>query len=98
MSLPIGLRREAEEEFDEAFDWYESRQTGLGEKFAAEVQKVFDRISGSPHAHRIVFADIRKGVVRRFPYCVYYRPHSDRIEVIAVFHTSRDPATWQDRV
>ena len=97
MSLPIVLRCEAEEEFDEAFDWYESRLTGLGEKFAAEVQRVFDRIADSPHAHRVVFTDIRKGVVLRFPYCVYYRPHSDRIEVIAVFHTSRDPSMWQDR-
>ena len=40
----------------------------------------------------------RKCVVRRFTFNVYYRPHFDRIEVIAVFHTSRDPAIWKGRV
>ena len=97
MSLPIVLRAEAEAEFDEAFDFYDARRAGLGADFTAEVQDVFDRISTNPLIHQEVFADIRKAVVRRFPYCVYYRPHADRVEVIAVFHTSRDPSIWQDR-
>jgi plasmid stabilization system protein ParE len=63
----------------------------------ADVQKVFDRIAANPLLHQVVFADIRKGVVRRFPYCVFYRPHPDRVEVIAVFHSSRDPSIWHGR-
>ena len=59
---------------------------------------MFDRIAANPLIHQVVFADIRKGVVRRFPYCVFYRPHPDRVEVIAVFHSSRDPSIWQRRV
>jgi plasmid stabilization system protein ParE len=98
VTLPVGLRAEAEAEFDEAFDWYDVRQAGLGLAFAAEVDRVFDRIAANPLIHRVVFADIRKAVVRRFPYCVFYRPYPDRVEVIAVFHTSRDPRIWQKRV
>lgn len=98
MSLPIVLRAEAEAEFDEAFDFYDGRQAGLGTDFATEVQHVFDRLSANPLIHQEVFADVRKAVVRRFPYCVYYRAHTDRVEVIAVFHTSRDPSVWQGRV
>jgi toxin ParE1/3/4 len=97
MSLPVVLRAEAEAEFDEAFDFYDGRRAGLGAEFTAEVQKVLDRIAANPLIHQEVFADIRKAVVRRFPYCVYYRPHTDRVEVIAVFHTSRDPSIWQGR-
>ena len=97
MSLPVVLRDEAAAEFDEAFDWYEARRTGFGSVFAAEVQKVFDSIAANPLMQRVVFADIHKAVVRRFPYCVFYRPHADRVEVIAVFHTSRDPNIWQGR-
>jgi toxin ParE1/3/4 len=77
MNLPIVLRAEAEAEFDEAFDFYESRQAGLGADFVAEVQKVFDRLVTNPLVHQVSFADIRKAIVRRFPYCVYYRPHAD---------------------
>ncbi len=97
MSLPVVLRDEAQAEFDEAFDFYEVRQAGLGIDFAARVQRVFDHIAANPLSHRSVLSDIRKAVVTRFPYSVFYRPHADRIEVIAVFHSSRDPAIWQGR-
>jgi plasmid stabilization system protein ParE len=64
VTLPVGLRAEAEAEFDEAFDWYDARQAGLEPAFAAEVQRAFDRIAANPLIHRVVFADIRKAVVR----------------------------------
>ena len=97
MSLPIVLRDEAQAEFDEAFDWYDAQRVGLGPAFAAEIQRVFDHIAINPRIHGVVLADIRKAVVRRFPFCVFYRPHVDRVEVLAVFHTSRDPAIWRGR-
>ena len=97
VSLPVVLRPEAAAEFNEAFDWYEAQRAGFGPAFAAEVQTVFDGIAANPLRGRVTLADIRQAVVRRFPYCVFYRPHADRIEVIAVFHTSRDPSEWQSR-
>ena len=98
MSLPVVLRDEAQAEFDDAFDYYEGQQPGLGVDFMVRVQQVFDRISANPRMHRVVLGDIRKAIVTRFPYCVFYRPDPGRVEVIAVFHTSRDPAIWQGRV
>ncbi len=65
--------------------------------FATRVQEVLDRIATNPQLHAVVLADVRKAVVARFPYCVYYRAGAARVEVIAVFHTSRDPSIWQDR-
>jgi toxin ParE1/3/4 len=97
VSLPVVFREEAEAEFHEAFDYYEQRRTGLGVDFVARVQRVFDRISENPKLHAVVFADVRKAVVTRFPYCVFYRSDETRVEVLAVFHTSRDPAVWQGR-
>ncbi len=98
MKLPVVFRDEAQCEFDEAFDWYDARRVGLGPAFVAAVEAVLDAVAAQPLVHATCFADIRKAVVRRFPYCVYYRPRDDRLEVVAVFHTSRDPAIWQARV
>lgn len=98
MRLPIALRLEAEEELEAAFDRYNDQRPGLGRRFVTAVQAVFDAIGANPRMHGIVLADVRKAVVRRFPYCVYYRPHDDRIEVLSVFHTSRDPSVWQARI
>jgi plasmid stabilization system protein ParE len=97
VSLPVVLRAEAEAEFDEAFDYYEGQRPGLGVAFAARVQEVFDRIGANPQLYAAVFADVRKAVVARFPYSVFYRAEATRVQVLAVFHNRRDPSIWQGR-
>lgn len=98
VSLPIVFRRVARLEFDEAGDWYESRRPGLGESFAAAVQAVLDRIAAQPEFYAFVEGDAREAAVRGYPYCVYYRVEPGRVVVLAIFHTSRDPAIWQARI
>lgn len=97
MSLPVVLRDEAQAEFDEAFDYYEGQRPGLGIAFATRVQEVFDRIGANPQLYAIVFAEIRKAAVARFPYRVFNRAEVARVQVIAAFHTSRDPSIWRVR-
>jgi len=97
MTLPITFRRPARNEFDEAYDWYEEQRPGLGEEFSQRVQEVLDRIAALPELHQCDFKDIRRGVVRGFPYSVLYRAKADKIVVVAVFHGKRDPAIWQAR-
>jgi toxin ParE1/3/4 len=97
MSLPVILDPEAREEFDEAYDYYESRRSGLGEVYADAVEIVLERIGKTPRIHQIVFGKFRRAVVRGFPFCIYYREESAHIRVISVFHTSRDPSVWQAR-
>lgn len=98
MSLPVVLDPEAREEFDDGYGYYERRRSGKGEEFADAVQMVLGRISMTPRAHQIVFGSVRRGVVRGFPYCIYYREEAALVRVISVFHTSRNPAIWQARV
>lgn len=98
MSLTIAYRPVARAEFDEATAWHERKKRGLGTRFVAAVQKVLDAITSNPQRYPVVFGDdVREGIVSRFSYCVYYRVKPGRIVVLAVFHTSRDPAIWQSR-
>src|SRR5437660_1726118 len=97
MTLPIRLLPDAKDEFDAAADWYEQRQAGLGADFVARVREVFQRITANPKVHSVVYQDVRKAVVKRFPYIVLYREDQAEIVVISVFHTSRDPSSWQSR-
>jgi plasmid stabilization system protein ParE len=100
MSLPIRFLPEAKAEFDDASDWYERKQTALGAAFVARVRAVLHRISHNPRMHGTVHGEVRKALVRRFPYIVLYLEDEDAGEVliISVFHTSRDPAVWQARL
>lgn len=97
MSLPVVVEDVAQAEFDEAFDWYDARSASKAVQFAEAVQAVFARIGAHPRAHGIVYKDVRKAVVLGFAYCVYYFEEPQRVVVISVFHTSRDPAVWQGR-
>jgi plasmid stabilization system protein ParE len=97
VTWPIILRPEARAEFDQAYDWYEGERPGLGERFAARVQEVLDRIASNPKSHGAVFRDVRKAVVTQFPYSVFYREERSCVRVLAIFHARRDPKIWQAR-
>ena len=97
MSLPVIFRPMARSEYLRAIEWYENQQPGLGADFEASVEAVLTTIANQPDRYPIAERDIREAPVHRFPYCVYYRVRPDRIEVLAVFHQSRDPAEWQSR-
>ncbi len=76
---------------------YEGQRPGLGIEFARRIQAVFDRIGADPELYAPTLADIRRAGVARFPYYVYYRIEATRLQIISVFHTSRDPSTWKSR-
>ncbi len=94
---PVIFRRQAKYEFDEAGDWYEQESTGLGLAFLAEIESLIQRIATSPEQFPVLYRDVRKAVARRFPYCVYFRERDQRIVVLAVFHSARNPAVWKKR-
>ena len=97
MSLPVVLRTAAQTEADEAAKWYEAQQTGLGDDFVVELQRIIDVISSQPNRYPVVSGDTRQAPLTRFPYCVYYRVRPNRVIVTAVFHTSSNPSNWQSR-
>lgn len=97
MSLPVVLRPEAEQDLISARDWYDRQRVGLGDTFSDQVSALFGRLADMPELFATRWQDIRACRVRRFPYVVYYRALADRVEVLAVLHTSRDPSTWRSR-
>jgi len=97
MTLSVAFRRQARREFDDAGDWYEKERIGLGLEFLAEIGQLLNRVVSAPNQFPIVHRDVRKAVARRFPYCIYFRVRNQRIVVLAVFHSARNPAVWQGR-
>lgn len=97
MSLRLVFQPAARREYDDAADWYEARRAGLGAAFTVAVQQVLDRIADQPKFYAVALDDIREAQIVGYPYCVYYREKPDRVVILAVFHTSRDPAIWQGR-
>ena len=97
MSLPLDFHPAVRDEIDDAHVWYERRRPGLGGDFLDEVQELLAKITANPARYGFAEGDIREGLLTRFPYAVYYRVRPDRIRVLAVYHTSRDPSGWRAR-
>ena len=97
MSLPLAFHPDVHDEVDEAYRWYEQQRVGLGDAFLAALDEVFAQLQQTPEAHQVIYREVRRALPRRFPYGVYYRVHADRVEVIAVQHSRRDPSHWQSR-
>ena len=67
-------------------------------EFVANVAAAFARISTHPRVGHEIHPSVRRVLVKKFPYAVIYREVAGGLQVISVFHTSRDPADWQSRV
>ncbi len=93
----IIVQPEAEAEITEAFRWYEDKNEGLGSEFMRALDASLSSIQRNPTAYAAVHKQMRRAVLRRFPYSVIYLFDTGRIVVLACFHASRDPQQWRDR-
>jgi toxin ParE1/3/4 len=64
---------------------------------AAAIDATLEEIGETPDRHPENWPGVREALVNKWPYCIDYQVHDDHVMVIAVFHTSRDPQTWQRR-
>jgi plasmid stabilization system protein ParE len=94
---PIIIRPIAAAEIDDAYLWYETQRTGLGEEFLAEVNGTLDTIREMPELNPLVHRDTRRAMLTRFPYSLLYRLVNKQVIVVACFHGKRDPKRWQVR-
>lgn len=88
---------EAEKEFNEAIDYYENHQPGLGYDFALEVHSAVKRAIAYPKAWPEIGGEIRRSLVKRFPYGILYAEEQGEILIVAVMHLHRKPEYWKHR-
>jgi plasmid stabilization system protein ParE len=98
MAAELIIAPEAGQDIAEAYAWYEGRRTGLGEEFLSGVDACIEAIRRMPEMHAVIHENYRRGLVRRFPYAVFYEYAEDTVIVYGVFHTSRDPDKWRQRL
>jgi plasmid stabilization system protein ParE len=98
MTAELKLAPEVEQDVSEAYLWYEDRRVGLGEEFLTCVDACFRSICRSPEMHSIVYNNCRRGLIRRFPYSVFYESLRNLVIVYAVFHNSQNPQKWRRRI
>jgi plasmid stabilization system protein ParE len=94
---PVIFTQTARAELIEAQDWYEGKAGGLGRRFRQANDALVERMSDNPRQFPVVFKNVRRALLRRFPYSLFFVVEDDALIVIACFHASRDPSHWQER-
>lgn len=89
---------DAESEFEEAINYYEERQNGLGYDFSIEVYSAIKRIINNPKAWVILEEDIRRCMTKRFPYGIIYSKQDNEFYILAVMNLRRHPDYWKYRM
>jgi plasmid stabilization system protein ParE len=98
MDADITITPEVVEDLDAAYSFYEGCRVGLGEDFLTHVDACIQAIGRTPEMHQKVHGDYRRGLVRRFPYAIFYKYTDGIVTVHAIFHTSRNPEKWRARL
>lgn len=98
VSPEIIVQPAAEAEIAEAFRWYEDKCDGLGSESCLALDSTFSAIQRNLASFPVIRKQVRRVLLRRFPYGVFYMHESEQIVVIASFRASREPKRWQDRL
>jgi plasmid stabilization system protein ParE len=95
---PVRFIQPAEQEMLDASLYYERKAHGLGEDFLDKVDAAVGDAAENPQRWPILRNNVRRRLVRRYPYAVLYRDDFDEIVILAVMHLKRHPSYWFKRV
>ena len=97
MTPRLFVRDEAAVDIEDATMWYEEQRRGLGGEFARAVRAALAGVARHPQHFGVARGEVRRALVRRFPYVIYFVPEPTQTVVLAVLHGRRDPQVWQSR-
>jgi plasmid stabilization system protein ParE len=95
--MKIEFLKAAQTELDQAFEWYETQQKDLGVQFLNEFDAAIRRIISYPESYILIEKNVRRCLIKCFPYGILYGIDADKIVVIALAHLHRKPDYWIDR-
>lgn len=97
-NLPVVFDPRAEDDVDAAVQWYAQQQSKFALEFLEALDAALGRVVQYPEAYSEVDSGIRRALMKKFPYFIYYTVDSNRIAILAVLHTRRAPDTSRQRL
>lgn len=100
MSFQIVLTFAANIDITRTARWYEEQLAGLGEQFKKAVSAAVARAASNPHQFPLIreTPEVRRVLLHRFPYRVFFITDWIKILVFAVLHGARSDLLWLERV
>ena len=95
MTYQLHVEKQASTDIAIAALEYEDQRLGLGLDFLDKIDALFARIVQSPFQFPCVEGDVRRALMPRFPYGIYFVPEAKWVVVRAVLHLHRHPDAWK---
>ena len=96
MKYGLILRQEAERDLAEAYRWYSEKVPGLGSDFLAVVERALESIKENPARFPVIYREVRRALMRRFPYGIFFIVAGNKVIVLGLMHAARDPVKWRN--
>jgi hypothetical protein len=97
MTYRIEYLLEVADELAESYNWYESQRTGLGTQFLTQLGGTLEAVRERPLSFAAIDPNVRRALVRRFEFAVFFMLEGDVLVVLAISHARRSPTVWKRR-
>jgi len=97
VSYRIIIRAIADDDIAQAAKWYQ-RQAGLGSDFISSVKASLQKLQNDPDLGIVVYKQMRRFNMLRFPYGIFYVVDHDYIKILGIVHARRSPRFWKKRL
>ena len=98
MTHRLHLWDEADLDVVDAVAWYEEQRSGLGAQMLLELDAVMARIVQMPLQFPEIKDGVRRALLQRFPYSVYFKAGDQTVDVVAILHHHRHQKVWEQRI
>ena len=94
MAFRLKFSARALQEIGEAHEWYDAQNPGLGDEFVAATELQLKRLEQAPALYAEVIPGVRRALLPRFPYGLFFTVRHDLVHVLGVIHNARSPRRW----
>jgi plasmid stabilization system protein ParE len=96
MKYKLSFKEKASHELMEIHNWYELQHKGLGESFLDSVNNSLAVMTFAPRIYPVVYRQIRRASIKRFPYSIFYIVDEIAIRILRILHNRRDSNEWKN--
>ena len=94
--LPYEFSERAERDLRNARVYYDRESVDLGNRFIDYVLLAIRAARERPESFPRIRRNVHTVRCNVFPYRIYFQGLPDRIRVLAIYHTARNPKLWDD--
>ena len=87
----LRVRRVARQEIDAAFEWYRARSPRAAATFLDDLAQALTQSRAKPERYLVIHGRLRRTLLARFPYGVYFKVFPTVISVVGVIHGRQHP-------